>query len=546
MDFSPATRNTNIERMKREVFDLLVIGGGITGAGVARDAALRGLTVALVEKGDFASGTSSKTSRMVHGGLRYVAQRQFGVVAESCRERDRLWRLAPRLVWPTPFTAPVYRRAKRGLLVARLGLWLYDILARFRTYQRHRLLRPEQVVAAEPMIRPTDLVGGAVYYDCRANDARLTLAVVQSAHEHGALVANHAEVLGLVKEHGRVAGAEVWDHIAGERFTVRARVIVNATGVWSDRIRQMDDPTAPPLMVPSRGSHIVIPRARLDIRAAVTFTGRDRARFALEWDNTCILGTTDPQHEGDLDQVFATAEEVDELLAAANEVFGVHLTRDDVLSTYAGVRPLVRQEGRSAYQVSRAHRLVESDAGLLTIAGGKLTTYRQMAEETVDRAVQKLAREHGIRAKRGCQTARLPFSGATRDPAAELADLAARYPQVERQVLAHLARFYGPGADTVLAFVQADASLGERLVPGRPYIWAEVPYAVQHEMALTLDDVLIRRTQVFYEDAEQGLGIAGAVANRMARLLGWDEAEVERQVARYRQQVALSRAFREQ
>ncbi len=544
MEFSPATRQANLERMKRETFDVLVIGGGITGAGVARDAALRGLSVALVEKGDFASGTSSKTSRMVHGGLRYVAQGQFGVVAESCAERDRLWRLAPRLVWPTPFTAPVYRHTKHGLLMARVGLWLYDLLARFRTYRRHRMLRPEQVVAAEPAVRRDGLIGGAVYYDCRANDARLTLAVIQSAHEHGALVANHVEVCALLKEGGRIAGAEVLDHVTGERLTVRARVTVNATGVWADRIRQMDDPAAPPLMVPSRGSHLVIPREKLDIRAAVTFTGAGRARFALEWGDTCILGTTDPQHEGDLDQVFATTEEVDELLAAANEVFDVHLTREDVLSTYAGVRPLVRQEGKSAYQVSRAHRLVESDAGLLTIVGGKLTTYRRMAEETVDRAVQRLAREHGVPARRGCQTTRLPFAGAVRDPAAELADLAARYPHLDRDVLAHLARAYGPGADTVLAFVHDDAAWGERLVPGLPYIWAEVPYAVQHEMALTLDDVLIRRMQVFYEDAAQGLGIAAAVAARLARLLGWDPATVERQVERYRQLVAHSRAFR--
>ncbi|MBU1879063.1 MAG: glycerol-3-phosphate dehydrogenase/oxidase, partial [Chloroflexi bacterium] len=495
--------------------------------------------------GDFASGTSSKTSRMVHGGLRYVAQGQFGVVAESCVERDRLWRLAPRLVWPTPFTVPAYQRSQRDLLLGRVAMWLYDALSRFRTYRRHRILSPEQVTAAEPAISQDRLVGGVVYYDCRANDARLTLAVVQSAHEHGAVVANHAEVLALLKEDGRVAGAEVVDCTTGERFTVRACVTVNATGVWSDRVRQMDDPGASPMMAPSRGTHIVVPHARLGIRDVVAFTGAGRTRFALKWEDTCIIGTTDPEHAGDLDRVAPSAAEVDELLAATNEVFHANLTRDEVISTYAGVRPLVLEEGKSAYQVSRAHKLTESAAGLLTIAGGKLTTYRRMAQDTVDRVVRKLQDEFGVRAKRGCQTAHAPLTSVPFDWDAATNDLAARYPGFDQDVLAHLARAYGPGADVVLESAREDPALGERLVPGLPYIWAEAPYTVQHEMALTLDDVLIRRMQVFYEDRDQGLGAVERVAALMARYLGWDPAEVERQLADYRQQVALSRAYRE-
>jgi len=544
-EFSPAIRQANIERMKSETFDVLVIGGGITGAGVARDAALRGLSVALVEKDDFASGTSSKTSRMVHGGLRYVAQLQLGVVAESCTERDKLRRLAPRLVWPTPFTVPVYQGAKSSLAKFRIGLWLYDLLSRFRCYKRHRMLRPEQVIAAEPMINPERLAGGALYYDCRTNDARLTLAVIQAAQEHGALVANHVEVRGLVKKEGKVSGAEVVDHDTGVSFTARARVVVNATGVWSDQIRQMDDPDAPKMMYPSRGSHIVLSRRQLDVRNAVTFYGADgqRARFALEWGDTCIVGTTDPEHAGDLDQVSASAQEVDELLTAVNEAFsGPNLTRDDVISTYAGVRPLVLEEGKSAYQVSRAHKIVASDAGLVTIAGGKLTTYRKMAEETVDRVVAKLQAEFGVRTKQGCQTAH--FSLTNVDLKSELAGLVERYPQLDRAVLAHLALAYGPAAPTVLAFAEGDAGMGRRIVPGLPYIWAEVPYAVQHEMAITLDDLLIRRTQIIYEDRGQGLECAADVANVMARHLGWDPAEVERQLEHYRQQVELTQAYR--
>lgn len=547
MEFSPALRRANIERMKCEVFDVLVIGGGITGAGVARDAALRGLSVALVEKGDFASGTSSKTSRMVHGGLRYVAQGQFSVVAESCAERDRLRRLAPRLVWPTPFTAPVYQRMKRGLLMSRVGLWLYDLLSRFRNYKRHRILGPEQVVAAEPMVNREGLVGGALYYDCRTNDARLTLTIIQSAQQHGALVANHAEVRGLLKEKGQVSGVEVVDHVTGESFTVRARVTVNATGVWADRVRQMDDPGASKMMYPSRGSHIVLPRRKLSLRNAVTFadTIKRRARFALEWGTTCIVGTTDPEHEGDLDQVYATADEVDELLTATREAFPeANLTQDDVISAYAGVRPLVLEEGKSAYQVSRAHRIAESDAGLVTIAGGKLTTYRKMAEETVDRVAQKLQAEFGIRTERGCQTTRLPLTNVDFALESELAGLAERYPQFERNILAHLALAYGPAASTVLAFAEDDVEVGRRIIPGLPYIWAEVSYAMQHEMALTLSDFLIRRAQIIYEDRDQGLECAADVATMMARALGWDSAEVERQLEHYRRQVELTQAFR--
>jgi glycerol-3-phosphate dehydrogenase len=549
MEFSPVVRRASIERMKRQIVDVVVIGGGITGAGIARDAALRGLSVALVEKDDFASGTSSKTSRMVHGGVRYLEQLQLGVVAEACAERRTLHRIAPRLVCPLPFTFPVYGDSRNGLSKIRLGMWLYDILAQFRNFRRHRILNPQQIANMEPTLRQRDLIGGAYYYDCRTDDARLTLATVQSAQQHGALIANHAEVRDLLREKGRVSGAQVVDRVSDESFTVRARVTVNATGAWCDSLRQMDEPGVGQVVHPSRGSHLVVPRQRLSIREAIIFTSVDggRAMFAVPWGDTCVLGTTDADHPGSLEKVYATAAEVDIILTAANHAFPeAKLTETDIISTYAGVRPLVTEEGRTAYQVSRTHRIFESDSGLVSIAGGKLTTYRKMAEELVDLACEKLKARFGVVTRQGSRTAQLALTEAALEPDLEVARLAERHSEFEHDVLAHLALSYGSAISNVLALAEDDASMRSRIVAGLPYVRAEVPYAIQYEMALDLSDFLIRRTHIIYEDKDQGMECASDVASIMAQYLGWDSVQMSRQLEQYRGQVELTQAFRKE
>jgi len=549
MEFSPAVRRANIQRMGQVPLDIVVVGGGITGAGIARDAALRGLAVALVEKEDFASGTSSKSARLVHGGLRYLEQYQFGLIRSASSERRKLRQLAPRLVRPVAFTFPVYRTSKSSLLMIRIGMRVYDLIAHSRHGKRHKIVDARQAAELEPALARQGLVGAAYYhYDYLADDARLTLATIQSAHQHGALIANHAKVCGLLKVGGRVSGVEVVDRVTGERFTARARVTVNATGVWADQIRRMDDSAAEEMIRVNRGSHLVLPRNKLEIRGAVAFTSADgrRAMYAVPWKHTCIVGTTDIDHPGDLDQVYAMPTEIESMLEAVNHAFpDARLTQKDIISTFAGLRPLVGSGEIAAYQASRDHQIVESDAGLVTISGGKLTTYRRMAEDLVDFVSKKLEDESGVMIHESCKTDRVPLAESAFEADSVVNGLTERYPQLERQVLEHVALTYGPASADLLATAEDDAELGTRIVPGLPYIRAEVPYAIQNEMAITLSDWMIRRAHIMHEDEEQGLGCASEVAAMMAPYLEWDAVEIERQVQEYHEQVKLSQRYRE-
>jgi glycerol-3-phosphate dehydrogenase len=546
MEFSHETRRDNIERMKRNPFDMIVIGGGITGAGVAREAALRGLAVALLEKGDFASGTSSKSARMVHGGFRYLEQLQIGLVISACSERYRLHKLAPRLVRPTGFIFPVYRHARNSLAKINLGLWLYEILALFRSIRRHRLLRPKEVRAREPAIQQQNLAGAIYYYDCLTDDARLTLATIKNAHALGAVVANYLEVTRILIEGGRVTGVEVWDVLSGETFAVRASLVANAAGVWVDRIRFMEDPQATSCMRANRGSHVILPRDKIPINDVVIFTSTDgkRGMYAVPWGNTVVVGTTDLDHEGSLDQVYATYDEVQEMVAAANRVFpGARITLADVIATYAGLRPLLDREGKDAYQASRDHEIFVGPSGLVSIAGGKLTTYRKMAEDMVDHIVGKLGREGRVTGVQKSISKSFPIEDPDYDLENVRSTLAERYPHTDRDIHDHLSITYGPGAEEILSVTEQDPELSQRLVPRHSYIYAEIPYAIGHEMAMTLDDFLIRRTHIIYETPDQGMDVARPVAGIMARYLNWDESEIERQMDAYRQQVELTKAF---
>ena len=527
--------------------DLLVVGGGITGAGIARDAALRGFRTALVDKSDFGAGTSSNSSRLIHGGIRYLEQGALRLVFEASHERRVLLRIAPHLVRPLGFLFPLYRGGRVPSWKLRAGMWVYDLLSLFRNVRWHRWLRPKTVRRVEPALRDRGLVGAALYYDAQADDARLVLATMRAAARAGALVANYAAVTSLLKPDGRVRGAVVQDTLSGQSFTVRANVVVNATGPWSDEVRRLDDPQAVPLLRPTKGAHVAVPRRRIANQHAVTlFSHVDgRVMFVLPWGDLSYIGTTDTDADSSPDALRVTAADVTYLLRTANAAFpDAHLAPTDVVSAWAGLRPLLNQDNRSnPSQVSREHHVVESPHGLITIAGGKLTTYRVMARDVVDRVSKRLHELDGRPLAARAATDRIPLPGG------EAADLqvlveAARARGASDATAQHLVAFYGSEAAAVLNFVDRDRGLGEPIVAGRPEIWAEVTYAIEREMAVRVQDVLLRRLHLFYESRDQARALVPAVALRMSKLLDWDDARKAEELRDYFSVVERSQAFR--
>lgn len=529
---TPQTRAERIARLAGERFDVLVIGGGITGAGIARDAAMRGLRTALVERDDFASGTSSRSSRLVHGGVRYLEHGHLHLVFESSRERRALMRIAPHLVRPLRFTWPVYRGARIPRWKLRAGLTLYDALAVFRNVQNHRVLDAAEVIANEPSLRRDALVGGAQYYDAATDDARLTLANVLAAAAHGAVVVNHASVTRLVRDGDRVVGATVCGESIGEGgIEVRATVVVNATGPWTDEVRGMDAGAPAHAVRGTKGVHIAIARERLATRGALTLLSPidGRVMFAIPSTATTIIGTTDTPTTERPDEVRASAEDIAYLLESANVFFpSAHLTPDDVIAAWAGIRPLVASAFKSdAASASREHRIDRSASGVISVSGGKLTTYRSMAAEVVDTVERSLGRK---RSRSG--TDRVPLPGGdlpSVDEALRAAELEVGDPAVARRlVTAHGTRWRD-----VASLTAQEPALARRIVRELPYLLAEVVYAVEHEMALTLADILVRRLPVAYEVPDHGHGAARVAAAILAGRLGWDNARARIELARY-------------
>jgi glycerol-3-phosphate dehydrogenase len=545
-ELSHRTRATALESMAAEPVDLLIIGGGITGAGIARDAALRGFRTALVDKGDVGGGTSSHSSRLIHGGIRYLEQYDFRLVLEASRERHALMSIAPHLVRPLAFLFPVYRGGRVPAWQLRAGMWLYDLLAAFRNVRMHRWLGRKAVLRAEPGLRDKDLKGGGLYYDAQTDDARLVLATMRGAAQARALVANYVEVTSLHTPDGRVRGATIRDLLTGTVRTVRALVVVNAAGPWVDHVRRFDDPHAAPLLRLTKGAHVAVPRQRLGNTHAVTLTSPidGRVMFVVPWGEQSYIGTTDTDADASPDDVYTTADEVIYLLRSANAFFPqARLTPQDVVATWAGLRALLRPERNVApSEVSREHRIVESPAGLLTIAGGKLTTYRLMGREVVDRVAARLAALDGRPRVAPPPTDRLPLPGG------ETADLdglveAARVRGAPLATARHLVASYGSESAGVLNLADRDRALGRAIADGRPEVWAEVVHAVQREMAVRLTDVLVRRLHLFYEDRGQAAGVAPAVAAKMGELLEWDAARNAQELDAYRELSRRSRAF---
>ncbi len=531
--------------MSADPVDLLVVGGGLTGAGIARDAAMRGIRTALVDKGDFGSGTSGRSSRLVHGGLRYLELGDWRLVLEASRERRILLSIAPHLVWPRSFLFPIHAGGRVPLWKLAAGLWLYDLLALFRNVRRHRLLSKRALTRAEPGLRSHDLRGGARYFDAQCDDARLALANVRSAHRHGALVANYCAVERFALADGRVRGAHVVDRFTGSTATVRALVVVNATGPWSDELRGADE--FPPLLRRTKGAHVAVPRARLGNREAITMLSPidGRVMFIVPWGALSYIGTTDTDTPEGPDNLRASAADVVYLLRSANAYYPeARLQPDDVVSTWAGLRPLLQAEGsRSPSAVSREHRIVEGRSGLISIVGGKLTTYRVMGAQVVDRVAERLRSLDGRSVAPRAPTEHEPLPGG------EARDLAGVVQEIERDgfstiVAEHLVRLFGAEAVAVSRLARSDESLGRPIVPGQAGMRAELVHAIRREMAMTLCDLLIRRTHLFYEAAGHALAEAPEIVELAARELGWDPARQASELAAYLQEVERSIAFR--
>ncbi|MGB8652313.1 MAG: glycerol-3-phosphate dehydrogenase/oxidase [Mycobacteriales bacterium] len=544
--FSVLTRSAELASAAGEEIDVLVVGMGATGAGVALDAASRGLRVLVVDKGDLASGTSSKSSKLVHGGLRYLENYEFGLVREGVVERQLLLKLAPHLVRPMDFLYPVWPdTAKRRLLG--LGLTTYDVFAlaslagRGGATRRHEKVSAEQAVALAPALADSGLAYSYLYGDCATDDARLVLAVVQAARRFGALVVTHAEVTGLTTEEGRVVGAQVEDRLGGEVVHVRARHVVNATGVWVDHLQGLEEPGRRPVVQPSKGVHVVVPRERLPLLDASVLLpskqGDGRSMFAIPWGRQTILGTTDTPYDGGLDHLSLTREDLDYVLAAGNAVFKRSLVEEDVLGAWVGVRPLIKQPGSgSMSDISRRHTLVEGSGGLLTITGGKLTTFRRMAKDVVDRIVER----DGRRAR--CRTDEIPLSG-TRPLPDLLTEVSARAATLglSEEVAASLVRQCGETAAHVLSLVAADPALGRQLSPHAPHIAAEVVHAARSEGASTVDDVFSRRTRLSLRAKDAALPAALSAARLLAGETGQDEQWAQGQVVAYADAVRRER-----
>jgi glycerol-3-phosphate dehydrogenase len=539
-------RARNLTALSNAYFDVLVIGGGVTGAGVALDAAARGYKVALVEKVDFASGTSSKSTRLVHGGIRYLPNFDFALVHEGLVERGILLQNAPFLVHPLAFVLPIYKGERHpvgmpfttpggvglGALLD-VGLWLYDLMAGRRGIKHHRRLSRQEVLKYAPDLVSEGLKEGFLYYDAQTNDTRLTMTLIRTAAQYGATVTNYTEVISFLMENDKICGTCVRDTLSGEEIQVYARHIVNATGVFSEQVEALAGTTPQVQVEPSKGVHLVF--SREDIRladAAIVLpeTEDKRILFILPWEARVVFGTTDTG-SGDLDHPEVTQEDVAYLLKHLNRYLSLELTEEHIVSTYVGYRPLFKPRGkasRSTARLSRTHAVLQNASGLVTIVGGKLTTYRRMAQDTVD----VLNRRDGVRLLHPTLT--LPLQGSQWPETRFRLEQKGTKFGLSTETANHLARSYGSEAHNLLNLIEEDASLARRLIDDLPYIYAEVIYACRYEMAMTPYDVLARRTSITLEDRQRGLDIVDELAACMANEHGWSQA----------QQTALAEAYR--
>jgi len=546
-----AQRATSLRAMESQHFDVLVIGGGVTGAGIALDAASRGLRTAVVEAQDWASGTSSRSSRLVHGGLRYLYNLDFKLVAEALTERGRLLTtIAPHLVEAQPFLWPLKQRVIERAYSA-VGVGLYDALAvagaGFRkTVPLQKHLSKDGARGRFPDIKPDALIGAIEFYDARVDDARLVVTLIRTAVKYGAEAASRVKVTGVRKnDAGRVDGVEAVDLESGDTLTISATRVINATGVWTEQTQKLAGSSGGLKVLASKGIHIVLPRERIKASAGMFLRTEKSVLFIIPWQHYWVIGTTDTAWHEQLEHPVPTSADIDYILAHANEVLAEPLTRDDIIGTYAGLRPLLQpavlDESKST-KVSREHTVTEVAPGMVSIAGGKLTTYRVMAEDAVDFALGSAE----AKAKPSV-TADLPLLGAEGFAAARnQADrLGARY-GLEADRMTHLLSRYGSEVESLLATIDADPALGRPLAAAPQFLRAEVAWACTVEGALHLEDILVARVRLNSESRDRGGAAVDEVGEIAAEALGWDAERLEREKANYRARIAAEIAAEEQ
>ncbi|QEO10772.1 glycerol-3-phosphate dehydrogenase/oxidase [Protaetiibacter larvae] len=537
----PDGRAAALAALRERELDVLVIGGGIVGAGTALDAATRGLATGIVEARDWGAGTSSRSSKLVHGGIRYLEQLDFRLVREALIERGLLLqRIAPHLVKPVKFLYPV-----RVPLIERFyigaGMTLYDLFSwtggRPPGVPHHRHLTRRQLAKAAPDLAPDAFRGGLVYYDAQVDDARYVASLVRTAAEYGAHAASRVRVEGLIREGARVVGVEALDRESGETFTIRARQVVSATGVWTDEIQGMAG-VRPFRVRASKGVHLVVPRDRIRGTIGLLLRTEKSVLFLIPWGRHWLIGTTDTDWHLDLAHPAATAADIDYLLAHINTVLATPLTRDDVEGVYAGLRPLLAGESEETSKLSREHIVATPLPGLVVVAGGKFTTYRVMAKDTVDAVARGLDRPTPVSV-----TEDIGLTGAEGYRAAwNRRGRIARRHRIPVGAVGHLLNRYGTHAREVLALIRERPELAELLPGSEDYLMAEVVYAASAEGALHLDDVLARRTRMSIEAWDRGVSAAPVAASLMAEVLGWDEARIAHETERYTERVAAERA----
>ncbi len=530
---SPDRRAADLARMREETFDILVIGGGVTGAGIALDAATRGLTVALVEQRDFAAGTSSRSSKLIHGGLRYLEQMNFGLVREALRERGLLLNdLAPHLIRPVSFLFPLTHRVWERFYIGS-GIQIYDRLGGSKHLPAHKHLSKRGAHDLMPSLRDDALIGAIRYYDAQVDDARHTMEIARTAAAYGAATTISTRVVDLLREGERVVGAKVRDQETGEEIDVRARQVINATGVWTDEIQDLVGRGRIKVRA-SKGIHLVVPRDRIHSDTGVILRTATSVLFVIPWGSHWLIGTTDTDWNLDLAHPAASASDIQYVLDQVNGVLRTPLTHEDVEGVYAGLRPLLSGESDSTSKLSREHAVVQTVAGLITIAGGKYTTYRVMAEDAVDAAARNLSQRVP-----GCVTDRTPLLGAEGYHA-----LWNRRERLAEEVGLHVSRVehllgrYGSLISEVLDLLEDRPELGERIDGAPDYLRVEAIYAAKHEGALHLDDVLTRRTRISIETFDRGVTAARDIAPLMGEVLGWDQADIDREIEHYEARVA--------
>ncbi|GAA0483744.1 glycerol-3-phosphate dehydrogenase/oxidase [Streptomyces sp. NPDC046215] len=542
----PDERGEALARMAERELDILVVGAGVVGAGTALDAATRGLTTGLVEARDWAAGTSSRSSKLIHGGLRYLEMLDFALVREALKERGLLLeRLAPHLVKPVPFLYPLQHRAWERFY-AGSGVALYDAMSLSSGHGRglpvHRHLTRKKALSVAPCLKKDALVGALQYYDAQMDDARYVTTLVRTARAYGAEVANRARVVGFLREGERVVGARVRDLEQGGEFEIRARQIVNATGVWTDDTQKLIAERGQFHVRASKGIHLVVPKDRIHSTTGLILRTEKSVLFVIPWGRHWIVGTTDTDWDLDKAHPAASSADIDYLLEHVNEVLAVPLTRDDVQGVYAGLRPLLAGESDATSKLSREHTVAHPVPGLVVVAGGKYTTYRVMAKDAVDEAVHGLSQRVAE-----CVTEDVPLVGAEGYKAlwngrAQMAERTGLH--VAR--VEHLLNRYGSMVGEVLDLVTEDPALGNPLTGAEDYLRAEVVYAASHEGARHLDDVLTRRTRISIETFDRGTRCAREAAELMAPVLGWDASQVKKEVERYEKRVEAERESQRQ